>query len=76
MSRRTRLAMAVTAVVLAAAHGHGHAKPQGQVTHAMHVTIVNAWFDPAENTGIATPLSRASDPSRCTTTRRPSRIFA
>src|ERR1700741_1275964 len=31
------------------------AEPQGQITYAMHVTIAAAWFDPAENTGIATP---------------------
>jgi peptide/nickel transport system substrate-binding protein len=32
------------------------AQPQGQLTYAMHVTIAPAWFDPAENTGIATPF--------------------
>ena len=32
------------------------AQPPGQITYAMHVTIAAAWFDPAENTGIATPF--------------------
>src|SRR5438067_13665429 len=32
------------------------AEPQGQITYAMHVTIAASWFDPAENTGIATPF--------------------
>src|SRR5262245_28272963 len=56
MSRRARRGFALGVVVLAAAYGHGHAEPQGQVTYGMHVTIVPAWFDPAENTGIATPF--------------------
>jgi peptide/nickel transport system substrate-binding protein len=32
------------------------AEPQGQLTYAIHVTIAPAWFDPADNTGIATPF--------------------
>ncbi|HEU4371418.1 MAG TPA: ABC transporter substrate-binding protein, partial [Methylomirabilota bacterium] len=32
------------------------AQPQGELTYAMHVTIAPTWFDPAENTGIATPF--------------------
>src|SRR5262249_16903891 len=32
------------------------AEPQGSITYAMDVTIAAAWFDPAENTGIATPF--------------------
>ncbi len=32
------------------------AQPQGELTYAMHVTITPSWFDPAENTGIATPF--------------------
>jgi peptide/nickel transport system substrate-binding protein len=56
MSRRARLRFALLAVVLIAGSGHAHAQPQGQVTYAMHVTIAAAWFDPADNTGIATPF--------------------
>ena len=32
------------------------AQPQGDLTYAMHVTVAPAWFDPADNTGIATPF--------------------
>src|SRR5436853_3695506 len=32
------------------------AQPQGEMTYAMHVTIAPSWFDPADNTGIATPF--------------------
>jgi peptide/nickel transport system substrate-binding protein len=32
------------------------AEPQGQLTYAMHVPIAPVWFDPADNTGIATPF--------------------
>ena len=57
MSRRTRV---VVLLLLAAVLGGGAqgvlAQPQGQITYAMHVTIAAAWFDPAENTGIATPF--------------------
>ena len=31
-------------------------QPQGELTYAMHVTLTPSWFDPAENTGIATPF--------------------
>ena len=36
--------------------GVASAQPQGQLTYAMHVTIAPLWFDPADNTGIATPF--------------------
>jgi len=36
--------------------GVAAAQPQGELTYAMHVTIAPAWFDPADNTGIATPF--------------------
>ena len=32
------------------------ADPRGELTYAMHVTLAPAWFDPADNTGIATPF--------------------
>src|SRR5207245_246896 len=34
----------------------GSAQPLGELTYAMHVTVASAWFDPADNTGIATPF--------------------
>src|SRR5262250_2158608 len=52
---RWMLALAIAACVLSQPRTAG-AEPQGQITYAMHVTIAAAWFDPAENTGIATPF--------------------
>jgi peptide/nickel transport system substrate-binding protein len=55
----TRLAvLALCVLLLAPLFGPRLAasEPQGQVTYAMHVTIAASWFDPAENTGIATPF--------------------
>src|SRR5438128_5310362 len=31
-------------------------EPRGELTYAMHVTLAPAWFDPADNAGIATPF--------------------
>jgi peptide/nickel transport system substrate-binding protein len=56
MGRRTRPVLTLAALVLISAWGSAGAQPQGQVTYAMHVTIAAAWFDPADNTGIATPF--------------------
>jgi peptide/nickel transport system substrate-binding protein len=47
--------MLVTAALVCGWESAG-AQPQGQITYAMHTTIAAAWFDPAENTGIATPF--------------------
>ena len=52
---RSRLwPLLVAALALTA--GPAAAQPQGELTYAMHVTIAPAWFDPADNTGIATPF--------------------
>ena len=32
------------------------AGPAGELTYALHVTLTPAWFDPAENTGLITPM--------------------
>src|SRR6266545_3560497 len=51
--------LAIIAVIAATSLGlvgPAGAAPHGQITYAMHVTIAAAWFDPAENTGIATPF--------------------
>src|SRR5688572_10000518 len=53
---RVALALAVVVCVLSGLRGIVSAQPQGQITYAMHVTIAPAWFDPADNTGIATPF--------------------
>jgi len=56
MNRRRTLIGA--AAILAAWLGPAAvaAQPAGELTYAMHVTIAPAWFDPADNTGIATPF--------------------
>ena len=59
VTHRKRLALVAIAVAMfTLAHElrGSAAEPQGQITYAMHVTIAAAWFDPAENTGIATPF--------------------
>src|SRR5947208_16713836 len=46
-----------TAMVVALLGPHAvAAQAQGELVYAMHVTITPGWFDPAENTGIATPF--------------------
>jgi peptide/nickel transport system substrate-binding protein len=52
MTARLALALAV----LACASTPALAQPASQLTYAMHVTVAPAWFDPADNTGIATPF--------------------
>jgi hypothetical protein len=58
MTHRPRLVLVLVTAALATVLGPSGvaAQPQGQLTYAMHVTIAPAWFDPAENTGIATPF--------------------
>jgi peptide/nickel transport system substrate-binding protein len=58
MRRALVAALVLPAVLLAGAGrpGDAVAEPRGQLTDAMHVTLAPAWFDPADNTGIATPF--------------------
>ena len=56
MTPSIRLALTLTLAALGAWPGTAPGQPQGQLTYAMHVTIAPAWFDPADNTGIATPF--------------------
>ncbi|HZF06569.1 MAG TPA: ABC transporter substrate-binding protein [Patescibacteria group bacterium] len=53
---RPRLVLTAAALALWLGPGHAAAQPRGELTYAMHVTITPSWFDPAENTGIATPF--------------------
>jgi peptide/nickel transport system substrate-binding protein len=46
----------VAALAAAVAPSAADAQGPSQITYAMHVTVAPAWFDPAENTGIATPF--------------------
>jgi peptide/nickel transport system substrate-binding protein len=56
MTRSIRLALVVMLAGLPAWPAPAGAQPQGQLVYAMHVTIAPGWFDPADNTGIATPF--------------------
>jgi peptide/nickel transport system substrate-binding protein len=53
MTRRV-LSMLALAVALGAAPAG--AQTPGTLTYAIHVTIAPVWFDPADNTGIASPF--------------------
>src|SRR5207244_9192483 len=54
--RRPVLLVAALALAVTTGPGAVVAQPVGELTYAMHVTIAPAWFDPADNTGIATPF--------------------
>src|SRR5712691_6415958 len=58
MTGTTRVVSVLATVAIAALLGPGAvaAQAQGELVYAMHVTITPGWFDPAENTGIATPF--------------------
>ena len=49
------LSLAVLCLVGVLAYGFAAAKPEGELTYAMHVTLAPVWFDPGENTGIISP---------------------
>ena len=42
-------------LVMLPPQGRAAARPEGEITYAMHVTLAPAWFDPGENTGIISP---------------------
>src|SRR2546422_4705468 len=58
MSHPTRVVFVLATAMVTAllGPGAGAAQSQGELVYAMHVTITPGWFDPAENTGIATPF--------------------
>jgi len=57
MRRHLCLGLVVVAALLGGWRGVAVAEdPQGELTYAMHTTIAPVWFDPADNTGIATPF--------------------
>src|SRR6266478_6206584 len=58
MTGTTRVVSVLATVAIAALLGPGAvaAQAQGELVYAMHVTITPVWFDPADNTGIATPF--------------------
>lgn len=54
---KTRLAvLALLASAAALTSGSAVAQAPSTLTYAMHVTLAPVWFDPADNTGIATPF--------------------
>src|SRR5499425_1105253 len=53
--RRAAMVVLVLTILTAGATGAA-AAPEGQVTWGIHVSLVPAWFDPAETTGIVTPF--------------------
>jgi peptide/nickel transport system substrate-binding protein len=53
-SRTVRSLVALVAAVIVP--GVALAQSSGTLTYAMHVTVAPVWFDPADNTGIATPF--------------------
>jgi peptide/nickel transport system substrate-binding protein len=63
MSRRTRIRLIRTLVVLAlpalwvaAAVSAAAAAPAGQMTWAVHITLAPRWLDPGDNEGAITPF--------------------
>ena len=55
-SIRVISAAVLALMLLAGGAGETDAAPAGQVTWGIHVSLVPAWFDPAETTGIVTPF--------------------
>src|SRR5919198_4767610 len=53
---RLRLWSALVALAVASGVAPAAGQSPGTLTYAMHVTIAPVWFDPADNTGIATPF--------------------
>jgi peptide/nickel transport system substrate-binding protein len=57
MMRNLLAALSLAAlVVVLLTPGAGVTQSPSTLTYAMHVTIAPVWFDPADNTGIATPF--------------------
>src|SRR2546425_7311998 len=53
--RGTAMAVLVLMMLVGGA-ASAAAAPEGQATWGIHVSLVPAWFDPAETTGIVTPF--------------------
>ena len=56
LSRRDLLGMAVIGAVAGAPAIARAAKPDGQLTWAVHISLAPTWLDPAETAGIITPF--------------------
>ena len=62
ITRRNVLALAALGAASGAAEPARAASPQGQITYAVHVSLAPTWFDPAETSGIITPVHAAVCP--------------
>ena len=56
MIRRRSLGPLLLALLLLASHGAASAAPEGQLTWAVHTTLVPGWFDPVDMPGVITPF--------------------
>jgi peptide/nickel transport system substrate-binding protein len=55
IARRSLVAFLIAVLVLAVV-GPAAAAPQGQLTYAVHITLVTRWLDPSELEGLITPF--------------------
>jgi peptide/nickel transport system substrate-binding protein len=55
MSRRQALSLAAVVATPSAFKPVSDAKPQGQITVGVHVSLAPIWMDPAQTSGIITP---------------------
>ena len=53
---RRRDLFALAALGLAGVPRRAASAPQGQLTWGAHISLAPTWFDPAETSGIITPL--------------------
>ena len=56
MSWRDLLAASALGLAAGAMPRSALAKPQGQLTWGVHISLAPTWFDPAETPGIITPF--------------------
>ena len=55
MTRRQALSLAAVVAAAGTIKPASGAKPQGQITIGVHVSLAPAWMDPAQTSGIITP---------------------
>src|SRR6476469_7242213 len=55
-TRRDVLALAALGMAAGAVRPAKAAKPSGQITYGVHITLAPTWLDPAETAGIITPF--------------------
>src|SRR6476620_7899162 len=55
MTRRQALSLAAVSAAASTVKPASGAKPQGQITVGVHVSLAPVWMDPAQTSGIITP---------------------